>query len=421
MQRLLIVILAAVDAAVAAAVGLVVLLAPLTLLWALAFGLGADWGALWPTAATLWRFGHGAGLDVVIPDATLRATGVAPQAASFAVSVIPMALLCFTVLFAARSGRRAARAGSWITGVSSGAVAFAVIALVVELTGRTGVVSTHPVVGMIAPVVAYLCGALAGAVATAWADGDGGLVDLVHDRVDAWGAWSSVPGDAVRGTAAALAGLLGLAALAVAVALLLRGGEMVALFESLRADALGVVVISLAHLLYLPTLIVWATSWIAGPGFAVGTGTAVSPAGTELGVVPGIPILGLLPETASPWVLIVVIAPVAAGAFAGWIIRSRIASERRESGWGPRAATAGAIAALAACGTALLSALASGSMGPGRLSQVGPEPGPVALAVGLEVLVGAGILLLAPRHRDDAEAFAWDEAPASAEDPARLD
>ena len=40
-----------------------------------------------------------------------------------------------------------------------------------------------------------------------------------------------------------------------------------------------------------------------------------------------------------------------------------------------------------------------GSFGPGRLAAMGPTPGPVALAVGLEVLLGAGILLLSPWNR----------------------
>ena len=42
---------------------------------------------------------------------------------------------------------------------------------------------------------------------------------------------------------------------------------------------------------------------------------------------------------------------------------------------------------------ALLAAVASGSIGPGRLAEVGPAPGAVALAVGLELLVGAAIAL----------------------------
>jgi hypothetical protein len=66
---------------------------------------------------------------------------------------------------------------------------------------------------------------------------------------------------------------------------------------------------------------------------------------------------------------------------------------------GARAMIAVGIAVLSAVGAAVLAMLASGSIGPGRLAAVGPQPGAVALAVGLEVLLGAGILLLSPRRR----------------------
>src|SRR5690606_12418924 len=121
MQRLLVALLAAFDAAIAAAVGLVVLLAPLTLLWTLAFGVTADWGALWPVTGTLWAFGHGVPLDIDIAQEVLIAVGIPPEAGAFTVSVVPLAFLAFTLLFAARSGARAANAGAWLVGTLSGA------------------------------------------------------------------------------------------------------------------------------------------------------------------------------------------------------------------------------------------------------------------------------------------------------------
>ena len=408
MQRLLIVLLAAVDAIVAAAIGLVVLLAPLTLIWAISFGAGADWGALWPSAVTLWQFGHGVPLAVSLPDALVRAVGIAPEAARFALSVPPLLFLAFTAIFAARSGRRAALAGSWISGVVSGTVVFAAIAALAALTGRFAVFATPLPLAILFPPLVFLCGALAGAVAGAWSEGDGGIMDRTQDALDRWPDWAHVPGDIARGAAAALAGVIGAAGLAVAIAALARGGQVVALFESLRADGLGVIVIGLAQLAYLPTLLAWAIAWIAGPGFAIGAGTAVSPAGTVLGVVPGAPMLGLVPDNSSPWFLIVVLAPVAAGAFAGWMIRSRQVSAGIESPLLPRIAIALGIAALSAAGGAVLAALSSGSLGPGRLAQAGPEPGPVALALGLEVLVGAAILLLSPRRHGSLDG-AWAE------------
>lgn len=401
MQRLLVALLAAFDAAIAAAVGLVVLLAPLTLLWTLAFGVTADWGALWPLTGTLWQFGHGVPLDIDVTADVLRATGIAPDAAAFTLSVTPLAFLVFTLLFAARSGARAARAGAWLLGALSGALTFGIIATGVALTSTLSAAQTALVPAILLPTAVYLVGAVCGAVRIAWEDGDGGFLDRVHDVVDSWGDWGPVPSAAVRGAAFALVGVTAVSALAVALMTLTRGGEVVALFQAARVDALGAGVITLGHLAYLPTIIVWAASWLAGPGFAVGVGTAVSPAGTQLGVVPGIPVLGLLPESTSMWMLIVILLPIGAGAFAGWAVRSRLVWEGTPLGAGPRAAIAGGIGVLTAVVAALAALLAGGSMGPGRLAEAGPAVLPFALALGGEVLLGAAILLLSPRHRDE--------------------
>lgn len=235
----------------------------------------------------------------------------------------------------------------------------------------------------------------------AWEEGDGGLLDRLHDRIDAREDWAPVPAAILRGTAFTLVAVVGASALALAVTTLFRGGEVVALFQAARVDALGATVMTLAQLAYLPTMIVWAASWLAGPGFAVGAGTAVSPAGTQLGVVPGIPLFGLLPENSSFWMLIVVLVPVAAGAFAGWAVRSRLVWEGTPLGMLQRTVIAVGIAAISAGITGLAAALANGSMGPGRLAVVGPAVVPFALALGAEVLIGAAILLLAPRNRDE--------------------
>lgn len=401
MQRLLVALLAAVDAAIAAAVGLTVLLAPLTLLWTFAFGTGTDWGALWPVTGLLWQFGHGVPLDVVISDEVLVAVGLSSDAASFALSLTPLALLLFTLLFAARSGARAARSGAWPAGVLAGSAVFAVVAAAVTLTSQVAGVESSTTLGILLPSAVYLAGALVGAVAHAWREGDEGIVDRLHDAVDEWGDFGPVPAEIVRGTAIVVVLLTGLGALAVVVMVVLRGGEVIALFEAAHVDALGATVITLGQLAYLPTLIVWAVSWLAGPGFAVGSATAVSPAGTQLGVVPGIPVLGLLPENSSIWMLIVILLPVAAGVVAGWMVRSRLVWEGTAVGWMPRAAIAGGIALLSAGVAALAAVLASGSIGPGRLAETGPDAGMFALAIGAEVLVGAAILLLSPRHRDE--------------------
>lgn len=401
MQRLLVALLAALDAAITAAIGLVVLLAPLTLLWTLAFGITADWGALWPLTGTLWEFGHGVPLEITIPDALLVALAIPADAARFVLSVTPLAFLLLTLLFAARSGGRAARSGAWLLGSLSGTVVFAAISTIVAVTSALEAARVPLTAAILLPTAVYLVGAVCGAVRVAWEDGDGGVLDRIHDVLDARENWAPVPSAIVRGAAFTVVGVTGAAALAVALSVLTRGGEVVALFQAARVDALGATVMTLGQLAYLPTLVVWAAAWLAGPGFAVGAGTAVSPAGTQLGVVPGIPALGLLPENTSMWMLIVVLIPVAAGAFAGWAVRSRLVWEGTPLGVPQRAVIAVGIAALAAGVGALAAVFATGSMGPGRLEVVGPSVSWFALALGAEVLVGAAILLLSPRHRDE--------------------
>lgn len=417
MQRLLIALLAAVDAIVAAAIGLALLLASLTLIWAVSFGANTDWGTLWPIVAALWQFGHGVPLAIALPDALVRAVGIAPSAASFVLSVPPLLLLVLTAALAARSGRRAAIAGSWLTGVLSGAVVFGGLSAVVALSARSAVLTVPLPLAVLFPPLVFLCAALAGAVSTAWGEGDGGVLDRVQDALDRHPGWVHVPADIIRGAVAALTAVIGAAGVALAVAALLRGGQVVALFEGLRVDALGVIVIGLAQLAFVPTLLAWSVAWLAGPGFAIGVGTTVSPAGTTLGVVPGIPLLGLVPEASSSWALIVVLVPVLAGAFAGWVIRSRQVSSGSEPGLTARLVITVGIGGAAGAGGALLAALSHGSLGPDRLAVAGPEPGPVALALGVEVLVGAAILLLSPRRsgtRAEAEEFGSEAAVTAA-------
>ncbi|MFV0320350.1 MAG: DUF6350 family protein [Microbacterium sp.] len=396
MYRLIVALLAALDAAIAAAAVLAAVLAPLTVLWV--FGLGRpDWGALWPASASVWQLGHVVPLPLTLPDEYIVRTGLPADAAGFTLSLAPLAFAGFTAVFAARSGSRAAGASAWISGVLSGTAVFAALAAVVAVTAGNPVAQPQLWQAVLCPALVYLIAALAGAFVTTWRRGDGGLVDALRARVEALPAhWVDVPGLVVRGTAVTLTGLLGLGALALAVAVLTRGSEVIALFEVARVDALGATLVTLGQLVYLPTLIVWALAWIAGPGFGLGVGSAVSPAGTQTGPVPGIPILGAVPESISPWLLLVLLLPIGVGALAGWIVRSRRVDADPLL---PRLVITASIGVLTGAGAALLAALAAGSMGPGRLAAVGPEPGPVAVAVGLEVLVGAGILLLGPLAR----------------------
>ncbi|WP_424707718.1 DUF6350 family protein [Microbacterium sp. SLBN-111] len=402
MHRLLVALLAALlaalDALLAAAVGIAVVLAPLTLMWVVALG-NADWSALWPSAAAVWHLGHLVPITVTLPDAYLAATGVDPSLATFTLSLAPLAFAGFTGLFAARSGIRAAEAGAALTGWLSGSLVFAAIAALVAFTSEAPLVSFETWQAILFPALIFAVPSLIGAFVGAWRVGDDeGPVDRLRaarDRMPS--AWAPVPSLVLRGVALTTLGLLAVGGLVVVAGLLARGTQIITLFQASNVDAVGATVLALGQLVYLPTLVLWAVAFAAGPGFALGTDTAVTPAATQVGAVPGIPILGIIPDTSSSWLLLLALLPVAVGALTGWILRSWMPEPAGHEPVAPRLTVAVAVAALTGGVGALIAVFASGAIGPGRLTETGPQPGPLALALGLEVLVGLAILLLSPR------------------------
>ncbi len=469
MHRLTVALLATVDAALAVAVGVAATLAPLTLLWVFGFGGDADWASLWPAAVALWQLGHLVPLTVSLPADYLAATGIDAAAASFTVSLAPLAFAAFTAVFAARSGVRASRAEAWVTGVVTGSLVFAGLTAGAAVTSPNPVAVAEPWRAVLTPVLLFTLPALLAAAVTEWREADEGPIARLRDRIEAAPhGWADVPALVARGSAVVIVGLIGFGAAVTAVALFSRAGQIVALFQAGNVDVLGASVLTLAQLAYLPTLVVWGMSFGVGPGFAVGEGSAVSPAGTQVGVIPGVPAFGAIPETTSSWLFLLALVPVGLGALAGWIARSRLlgtaaprapraraprlpetprgdaartsvldgllastasghgrdaeasadtdAPHRRDQPVGARLAIAVGISVVAAGAAALLAAAASGSIGPGRLAAFGPDAGRIALAVGLEVLVGAAILLLSPRGRDADPTASGERAHPTSQD-----
>ncbi|CAN3701193.1 hypothetical protein MMX123_01186 [Microbacterium sp. MM2322] len=397
MHRLLVALLAALDAILAAAGGIAVVLAPLALLWVVGVG-SPDWGALWPTTAAVWHLGHLVPITVTLPDTYLAATGIDPSFANFTLSLAPLAFAAFTALFAARSGARAGEAGAALTGWLSGSVVFAGIATLVALTGNAALVASETWPAILLPSLLFLVPSFVGAIVGAWRVGDDGPIDALRERVERLpGAWATVPALALRGLALTTLGLVGVGGIVVVVGLIARSTQVIGIYQASNADAIGATVIALGQLMYLPTLVLWAVSFVAGPGFALGTDTAITPAATQVGALPGIPVLGAVPDSTSSWLLLLVLLPIGVGALAGWILRSRMPVTTDPEPIGPRLTLTVVVAALTGGAGALAALVSAGSLGPGRLADTGPQPGPLALALGLEVLLGLAIPLLSPR------------------------
>src|SRR6478736_3827991 len=72
--------------------------------------------------------------------------------------------------------------------------------------------------------------------------------------------------------------------------------RVAALHEALQPGIAGGIAVLLLQMGFAPNALVWSASYALGSGFSLGAGSVVAPAATELGILPGIPLLGALPS-----------------------------------------------------------------------------------------------------------------------------
>ncbi|MDP3209084.1 MAG: DUF6350 family protein, partial [Rhodoglobus sp.] len=181
-------------------------------------------------------------------------------------------------------------------------------------------------------------------------------------------------------------------------ALVLSYAKIITLYESLHTEVLGGAIVTLGQIAFVPNAVIWTASWLVGPGFAVGTGSAVSALGTQLGPIPAIPLLGALPSGSFTFGFLGLLAPIIAGFLIGAILGPAL----RRAVDGIAIAITGILAGVV--GGVILGLLAwasAGSIGPGRLENVGPDPWAVgawtALELGVSLTIGLYASLVRPR------------------------
>jgi Family of unknown function (DUF6350) len=169
-------------------------------------------------------------------------------------------------------------------------------------------------------------------------------------------------------------------------------GRIGRLYGVLGADPVGTVMLSLGQLTVLPNVALWAASWMAGPGFGLGEGTAITWFHSNPGLLPLIPGLGAVPAPgplpAGLWLSVLV--PVAAGVLVGWRAVRAVA---RLSSWQAKAETAASACLVAALVLTLMTALAGGSLGAARLSGLGSPSLLFGATVLGELMLGAAVVV----------------------------
>ena len=176
-------------------------------------------------------------------------------------------------------------------------------------------------------------------------------------------------------------------ALLAAVTVAVRGESVANVLARLHVDVAGGFFSLLLVVLIAPNLAMWGSSYLLGGGFALGTDTIVAPSGVVTGPVPAVPVLAAVPDSgASPsWVIAVLAVPVASGLLVGWAVTRRFPTTSYR--WATGRAVGAAV--LAALVLLVLAAWSGGSVGSGRMREMGPDLSMVLVMAGLTLSIGA--------------------------------
>ena len=353
------------------------------LAWLMAHGSGVHAGgalvSAMPLGITLvcawatWRIGHRLGDSISGhgPDAQRIADGERDW-------TVPWAALLFT-------------AGYVAVGVATGSLA--------------STAATAPDTSRVVLFSVLLCGLL-GAPAIAIGSGRAAI-------------WTATLPASVVATAAACRRVIRLwllvALVAFAAALVTDFDTALNVTSQLHTDAGANVQLVVLSLLVVPNAVVFSGSYLIGPGFTVGTHTIVSPAVVTIGALPMFPLLAALPDTGPtpPWTSALIGVPPLVAALGAMRAQRDHPTYRWEEG------------ALHGCGGGMLAGslfgvlalLSGGSVGPGRMSDVGPLVGSVLVhgvtAFGIGGLLGGLVATWWQRRR--LEPLAPPEPAADAE------
>jgi len=298
------------------------------------------------------------------------------------VSLAPLGVLLISVLACKVLSRVSVASNWWLVGFGTlGYLAvMAVLGVVLASQARASLVST-----LIPAALVVAAGLMWGNASKPEANLFGRLAEPTR---------TTTPELAAAGRGAGLALTVMTAAAAALVLAWSIGGrqDFGTILEAYQIDALGGAILVLLSLALVPNLLAYSLAYLAGPGFQVGTDTAFSVGTTQGGPTPALPILGLLPQSdPPPATRLLVLIPVAAGLLAGWMIHRWLAGR-----WWREGLAALAAAGLGGGAVGVVVVLASGALGPGRMSQVGASGMTVGLVVGLELAIGAllGSLIL---------------------------
>jgi len=386
-------LIGAVDALISAAAILAILVIGSSLSWWIDAGATTDWFGSFRNAIDIWFAMHG----VAINFAAGTFSGL--EIPAFAISVFPLGAALMIFGLGWRSGKRLF--GSlelWPAWIGSGLVYGGLSALLLSLSA-TKELSPDPVAAYFVPTLVFtggvVCGSLFGALPhtavklnlAAERVAGRAFVEGIGEKVN-W-VVRSVASPALRAGTAFVFVMQLISALIFAVLVGYNWLNVIQLYEQLQGGILGGFSATLMQLAFLPNLTYYVSSWLVGPGFAIGTGSSVSPLGTALGPLPTVPVFGVIPAGDFAVGMLVLVVPVLV-ALGVTIAVKKYAAEARHNFATPLASSIAmglSIGFVAALEMSLLALMTHAAIGPGRMQNIGADPLWIFVWVFLEVSI----------------------------------
>lgn len=373
-------------------------------------------------SGNIWLLMHGVPLNLNIP-----VNGIFDAIAG-TVSLTPLGLTLLPLYLTLRAGRRLAQAsyeGQFWQPIVAGLLVYIALTTAVSYVSDTSRVATSLWFSMLMPFGVALLGAILGGYyeSRSLVRMIGVNAATVVSRFSQYSRWAgSYAWAVVRAAGVGAIAFMAGGALLAAGALFYNWNDVVSIYQSLHAGAVGDTALTLLQFGFVPNLLVYAMAWSSGAGFSLGEGTAVDLTRTDVGVLPALPMFGALPNPVEPWSFIACIIPILAGAVAGWwffregedhfdewvSLKIRI----RPISWLISVLfLALIIGLLGGLISVALGQFSRGSLGLGRLTAIGPDPLEFGLyAAGLlavGVILGRALApLIEPDNSPELERFA---------------
>lgn len=387
--------------------------------------LGAGWLLMAGATATGWLTSPDTDLEAALvlgSNFLILAHGVPVEVGGQLVSIAPLGLTIALMVLAQPVAALAARqkAGSQATTHDTGRIWVDGQAVVTRVAMTMAATQGLAVMGLAlllnAPdggVRGLLGGVVIGGVAGLWGASRG----VGFDPRRTWPSWlRSVP----RAMAYAVLTCVTGGTVALVIALISHRDRIVAMHEALEPGIAGGVLLVLGQLLYLPNLMLWATSWVLGAGVTLGDDSLLSIAVTDVGFLPAFPVFGAVGEPglgggALFWWL-------AVGVVAGLVAAAVVDLARPRARFDETALVGGLSGVAAGLLVTLLCALAGGGLGRTRLAHMGATVDQLLIVaptlLGLSGLLGGAVLGLVRRpRRAEPDGPAFSDDTVSTTDP----